>query len=57
MIVHKIFLFILLLSLAGARKNLKQAVKEAQQDHKTIVEANHFYSNIETFTNYEINSV
>ena len=57
MIVHKIFLFILLLSLAGARKNLKQAVKEAQQDHKTIVEANHFYSNVETFTNYEINSV
>lgn len=38
-----------------ARKNLKEA--KADPEHKTVVEANHFYSNYERNTTYDITNI
>ena len=53
----KIVVVLCLIMLAFSKKNLKQASKEKNQDHKTVVEANHFYSNYERNTTYEINGI
>lgn len=50
-------LFAILMVNVLGKKNLKDRVQEKQNDHKTVVESNHFYSNYETFTNYDINNV
>jgi hypothetical protein len=53
----KIILLLLLLVVLSAKKNLKDASKEKKNEDKTVVEANHYYSNYERNTTYDINSV
>lgn len=55
--MSKIVVLFCLIMLVFSKKNLKQANKEKNQDHKTVVEANHFYSNYERNTTYEINGI
>jgi alpha/beta superfamily hydrolase len=55
--MRKVVIFLLLVTLAITKKNLKEASKEKTEDHKTVVEANHFYSNYERNTTYEINGI
>ena len=43
----------LLLGLGSVQK----AVAVEEEEQKTVVESNHFYSNYELYTNYDINSV
>ncbi len=43
--------------LVSARKNLKDVGKESNNEKKTVVEANHFYSNYEKNTTYDITSI
>jgi hypothetical protein len=53
----KLLLLLLLILLVSGRKNLKDAGKEANNEKKTVVEANHFYSNYEKNTTYDITSI
>lgn len=53
----KAMLLLVLLALALGKKNLKDSNKDKKSEHKTVVEANHYYSNYERNTTYEINSI
>jgi hypothetical protein len=53
----KLILLTLLVLLVLAKKNLKDHNKEKNKDEKTVVEANHFYSNYEKNTTYDITNI
>lgn len=49
-----VLVVLLLLTLAHTKKNLKEVPKD---EKKTVVEANHFYSNYERNTTYDITNI
>lgn len=55
--IKKAILLLVLLALALGKKNLKDSNKDKKSKHKTVVEANHYYSNYEKNTTYDINSI
>lgn len=52
-----VLLWVLLLVATTAKQGLLASHESVQEEKKTVVEANHFYSNYELFTNYDIGSV
>jgi hypothetical protein len=57
--IHILLLVLVLLASVQCRRKKETLAeqKETKEEQKTVVEANHFFSNYETSTNYDINSV